>query len=637
MVNSPGSDREQGIRLDHLPSALLATLMTKLDIPSIRSLACTCKALYSCASQIASFLPFFHLLDIAPSADMLRPLLPPNHYLRSIKLDCTRLDDSSLDFILPPTLQELCLHNCFDFSGKLLSQVGRGCADLRFLYLSSVADKKGRSIDVSDLEVLLRGCTQLESMVLMFDVSTFLRHTFARVWSLAPASLSSLQVGYISSVMVTELLSPPMVPQQSLNRIQPPVLPGIQKLCLSVDYITDTMINTISKNLNTLTYLELQDSPIMEPRVAFDLTNAGLQQMNPHGNLKHLSLIRRHDIIPAYFKRVNDLGILLMVDRCSSMESICLGGFCQVTDTGFKTLLHSCANLFNFRVSHGPLLTDLVFHDIGATSLTLTHVSLRWCNLLTNCVAGLLASNTNLSVLDLRKCRNLGDEALRAFSSLPKLKVLLIDGCDISDAGISHLSKGVVSSLVSLSVRGCKRLTDKCIYYLFEGSSNQELKELDLSKIPNLSDAGILSLVKSRVPIFELRMRHCPLIGDNSVIMLASMKFDDEDGGWQGSRLRLLDLYKCGNITQLSFLWFKKPYFPRLRWLGVRGGGNRYMVDALVRNRPYLHVAWLGEELGIINQCGTSDDQYMQDYDEVDELEQMLDDESDEEMEVGAG
>lgn len=37
---------------------------------------------------------------------------------------------------------------------------------LRFLYLSSLAEKRGRSIDVSDLEVLFGGCTQLEVRLL---------------------------------------------------------------------------------------------------------------------------------------------------------------------------------------------------------------------------------------------------------------------------------------------------------------------------------------------------------------------------------------------------------------------------------------------------------------------------------------
>lgn len=143
------------------------------------------------------------------------------------------------------------------------------------------------------------------------------------------------------------------------------------------------MIKTISKNLNSLTHLDLRDAPIIEPTVAFDLTNAGLQQINPHGKLKHLSLVRSQEFVATCFKRVNDLGVLLMADQCSSMESICLGGFCRVTDTGFKTILHSCSKLFKFRVSHGTQLTDLIFHDICATSLSLTHVSLRWCNLLT--------------------------------------------------------------------------------------------------------------------------------------------------------------------------------------------------------------------------------------------------------------
>lgn len=72
--------------------------------------------------------------DIAPSIDLLRPLLPPsNPYLRSLKVDCTRLDDSSLGFLLRPSLQDLSLRNCGDFSGKLLSELGRSCKELRFV------------------------------------------------------------------------------------------------------------------------------------------------------------------------------------------------------------------------------------------------------------------------------------------------------------------------------------------------------------------------------------------------------------------------------------------------------------------------------------------------------------------------
>lgn len=467
----------------------------------------------------------------------------------------------------------------------------------------------------------------------MFDVSIFLRHSFARVWALASSKLISLEIEYISSVMVTELLSPAVGPHQLSNQPWPSILPNLQKLCLSVDYITDTMVSTISKCLVSLTHLDLRDIPIMEPRMAFDLTNNGLQQINAHGKLKHLCLVRSQEIAPTFFKRVNDLGILLMADKCTSMESICLGGFCQVTDTGYKTLLHSCSKLYILRVFHGTHLTDLVFHDIAATSRSLTHVSLRWCNLLTNLAVTRLSSNADLYSLDLRDCRNLGDESLRAISTLPKLKTLLLDGCDITDGGLSFLSKGVMNSLVSLSVRGCKRLTDRCITSLFDGYSNPELRELDLSNLPNLSDAAVLLLARSRIPISELRMRQCPLIGDTSVMALASMKVDENL--WCGSSLRLLDIYNCGGITQLAFRWLKRPYFPRLRWLGVTGSMNRDIVDAVVRSRPYLHITTQGEELGT-EQWDNMEDAHLQDYDDVDEFEEWLlgggEDEEDEDM-----
>ena len=465
----------------------------------------------------------------------------------------------------------------------------------------------------------------------MFDISLFPRYNFARAWSSASENLTSLEIGYVSSVMVTELLSPNVGPNQPPDLLRPSILPSLQRLCLSVDYITDTMVETISKGLINLTHLDLRDAPIIEPRVSFDLTNASLQQINQHGKLKHLSLVRSQEFLITYFKRVNDLGILLMADRCSSMESICLGGFCRVTDSGFKTILHSCSTLYKLRVSHGMLLTNLVFLDISATSLSLTHVSLRWCNLLRNQAIISLASNLDLRVLDLRDCRNLRDEALQAISALHKLKILLLDGTDITDAGLTYLRERVMGSLVSLSIRGCKRLTDKCISALFDPSSKQELQELDLSNLPNLSDNGIFSLAKSRVPILELRMRQCPLIGDISVMALASMQVDDDRS--HGGSLRVLDLYNCGGITSLSFRWLKKPYFPRLRWLGVTGSLNRDMVDALARSRPFLHVAGHGEELGTDHWDGL----YMHDNEELDELEQWLlegeDESDDEEME----
>ncbi|KAI4367375.1 hypothetical protein MLD38_023118 [Melastoma candidum] len=621
-----GGNVEVAGGLDQLPAALIASIMIKLDVSSICSAGSTCRSLRSCASHVLSFLPDFHLLDIAPSTEQLRPLLPCNPMMMRLKVDCDRLNDNAIDLLLRPSLQELHLRNCSDFSGRLLSEIGSRCKDLKSLYLGPIAENRGRALHVSELEELLSGCSQLEDLFLMIDMSGFVRQSFARVWDFVSEKLTCLEIGYISSVMITELLSPHADPHH-LQHIKSSPFPSVQKLSLSVDYITDVMVETLSKGLISLTDLDLRDAPLIEPRLTFDLTNYGLQQINHHGKLKHLCLIRSQDYLVTYFNRVNDLGILFMADRCASMESIYLGGFCRVSDAGFKTLLHSCSCLCRLWIAHGTLLTNLVFHDIRATSLSLTHVSLRWCHLLTNLGVKNLVSNADLQVLDLKDCKNLGDEALRSIGTLSKLKILQLEGSSVTDIGLSHLKWRVIGSLVSLSLRGCKRLTDKGISTLFGGASKLELHELDLSNIPGISDDGILSLVRAHIPILELRLRQCPLIGDTSVMALASMQSIEE--GWSGSRLKMLDLYNCGGITALSFRWLKRPYFPRLRWLGLTGSVNRDMVDALARSRPFLRVACRGEELGM--DRSDMDGVFMRDYDdEVDEFEQWLFAEGDE-------
>ncbi|KAL4186632.1 hypothetical protein AMTRI_Chr09g34910 [Amborella trichopoda] len=580
MASSSGSASD--FSLDLLPVALLQTIMSKLDLPSLCSAAASCKTLNFCASQTLLFITNFHLLDIAPTVDMLERLLPPNPSLWSLKIDCSNLNDSSIVHLARPSLRDLYLHNCGRLSSKLLLELGRKCTDLR----------------------------------LIFDISTFGSRNFPEVLATASERLMVLEIGFAMSGMAKETFSRKSgVSQYPLS---PSVFPCLQKLCLGVDIITDSLICTISRSLVSLTHLDLHDAPFVEPLAPFDLTNMGMQQINPYKKLKHLSLVRSQEFAPAYFRRVNDLGVLLMVEACADYESIYLGGFSRITDTGLRAILHSCPKLHKVKVWNGTRLTDLVFHDISATPLALTHVGLRSCNLITNASIIQLASNRDLSTLDFRGCRGVGDRALNAICTLPKLKALLLDGCDISDVGLSYLGYGL-TSLVSLSLRGCKRITDEGIPALFVGSLKQTIQVLDLSYISNVSDNGILSLVRSGVQIVELRVRGCPLIGDTSVMALASMR--SESGGY-GSSMQVLDLHNSGRITRLAVRWFKKPYFPRLRWLGLTGGVHQDLVDSLKISRPFLRVA-LGEELGA-GQWDPWDGLHSDELEEVDELEQWL-------------
>uniref|UniRef100_A0A1J3DPJ4 F-box/LRR-repeat protein 10 n=1 Tax=Noccaea caerulescens TaxID=107243 RepID=A0A1J3DPJ4_NOCCA len=627
-----GCDGERS--LDLLPAALLETIMTKLDVASLCSLASTCKTLRSCVTRVLTFTPNFHVFNVSLSMETVRPLLFPNQKLSSLKLDCGRLGNSAIDILVRPSLREISLQNCRDFSGDLISEIGRKCKDLRLLCLGSVAEKVGRTINRCALEDLLNGCSHLEVLALMFDLSLYLRPSDGRIFGLVSDKLTHLELGHISSRMMTQLLTSTETSRQDSNKpVTSTVLQNVQQLRLSVDCINDAVVKAISKSLTSLIDLDLRDAPIEDPRQVSDLTDSGLQEINQNGKLKHLSLIRSQEFHPTYFRRVSDQGMLFLADKCLGIKSICLGGFCRVTDAGFKTVLHSCANLSKFSVYHGYKLTDLVFHDILATTLSLSHVSLRLCHLLTDHAVQKLASNLDLENLDLRGCRNLRDEALKAISHLPKLKVLLLDGTDISDTGLSYLKEGVWGSLVSLSVRGCRNLTDKFMITLFDGSSKLALRELDLSNLHNLTDAAIFALAKSGAPITKLQLRECRLIGDSSVMALASTRvYEDE---CPGSSLCLLDLYDCGGITQLSFKWLKKPFFPRLKWLGITGSVNRDIVDALARRRPHLQVSCRGEELGNDGEDDwDSADIHQHTEAQEDELEQwILGDEGDVEME----
>lgn len=211
---------------------------------------------------------------------------------------------------------------------------------------------------------------------------------------------------------------------------------------------------------------------------------------------------------------------------------------------------------------------------------------------------------------------------MKAIASLSKLEVLALNGCDVSDSGLSILGSGV-SPLSSISLRGCQRVSDDGVTALLSGSLTSTLASLDLSALPLLTDKATIALVRSRLPLLvELRLRDCPLIGDTTVISLASA-FPQE---FFGGTLRVLDLWNCLGMSAVSLAWLKKPYFPRLRWLGLGWHlkAERRAMTALAKARPFLYICSDGAELGHMF-CGEPEEvQPPLAYEEEDELERWM-------------
>ncbi|KAK4790818.1 hypothetical protein SAY86_031231 [Trapa natans] len=368
----------------------------------------------------------------------------------------------------------------------------------------------------------------------------------------------------------------------------------LQKLSLLLDIISDELVLAIATKLPHLVELDLEDMPISKPLISHDLTDMGLQSLASCCCLKSLSLARSRQKCPVSFRRVSDMGIFLLSEGCRGLESIRLYGFCKVSDAGFTSILQSCQSLKKFEIRNAALLSDLAFHDLTEAPCSLSELRLRSCNLITSESMKKLACYSSLELLDLGGCWSIADPGIPSISSLCRLTTLDLAGADITDTSLSALGQGT-SPIKSLSLRGCKRVTDRGISHLLQsgGIINSTLSSLDLGSMPGISDLAISTVGVSCVGITELCIRSCFYVTDSSIEALSK----------RGSPpLRKLDLYNCSGLSRASLECFRKPSFGGLWWLGVgatllSNSGSEFS-EMCGGVRPWLTFCTYGCEMG---------------------------------------
>lgn len=368
---------------------------------------------------------------------------------------------------------------------------------------------------------------------------------------------------------------------------------GLTCLSLVLDIITDRLMASITSSLPLLVELDLEDRQWAEPALLHDLTNGGLLFLGSCQYLTHLSIVRSRANYPASFKRINDVGLLVLAESCRGLESVRLGGFSKVTDAGFSSLVHSCRNLKKLEIRNAPLLSDLAFVDMAGP---LVELKLASCNLITSEAVAALASSPTLEILDTNNCRSIANTCLDYISRLSKLTSINLGGADITDSGLSALSKGDLP-ITNLCLRGCTRVTDKGIIRLLNDGIRikKRLSSLDIGYMPGITDRAIHAVVSCTVALTELRMRSCFHVTNESLHVLAS-------GGSSNVLLRKLDISHCVGFSHgLVELLHEGHSFRGLRWLGVTG---TYLVkksagfDAVCRKRPCLIVCFEDCEVG---------------------------------------
>ncbi|XP_020581588.1 F-box protein At-B isoform X2 [Phalaenopsis equestris] len=526
---------------ERLPQVLLLDILSMLDVESLCSTAPVCRALRSSVSQVLSSIPN---LDLSICYRL------PHFRILSLELVC-----------------------------------GDG---------PHFTPKCKKSI-----EKMFKRCLHLESLSIKFHTPFHLHGGFDNIQLVLPKPLKTLLLQPIKNWQAAELI---LSNQLSIDKnlpstidVQPSCL-MLQSLTLILDLITDRLILIITNYLHYLTVLCLEDNLWTKPAPHNDLTNAGLELLSSSKRLTCLALSRSR---PNVFGRITDVGILVLAEGCTRLESIRLEGFSKVTDAGYISILQSFKTLKRFEVINGYLLSDLAFHGLTFVSTSLVEVVLISCNLLTSEAAESLSLCKNLEMLDLGGCKSIADHGLNSISMLNKLTLLDLSGADITDSSLSALGLGR-SPIATLCLRGCRRIGDRGFRKLFKKDSVivGTLSKLDLGYLPGVTDETIALIVRMCSEISSLCIRHCFFVSDGSIRALGLMP------DFEGKRrlIKRLDIYKCSRLSADSIEFFSRPYFRGLRWLGFGNtrlhGKEGGRMEELLRERPLMSSCVYGCEMG---------------------------------------
>ncbi|KAK4355108.1 hypothetical protein RND71_024079 [Anisodus tanguticus] len=577
------------VSMEKLPEHIISDVLHKLDLESLCTAACVSRTF---CSAVADLLPAVSSLDLSGfflDEESLRHVVRRVQESKSLTIDCLQIkNDSSIINILHEHIEDLSLLKCSSLSYDILSAIGERCPNLRSLLIEFAGCEAPERFKKKLTEML-------QKISLLESLSIKIRGTFNDVFDLRslelflPKSVKSLKLqqtdAHFSILWLDEIRDIPWF--------------KLQRLSLVLDVISDILLITVVLSLPLLVELDLEDRPSIEPSLQSDLTNIGLQSLQVCQHLITLSIVRsRIYDYHTSFKRVDNMGMFLLSEGCGGLESVKLGGFTKVTEAGFSSILHSCQNLKKFELLNASLLSDLAFHDMRGVARSLIELRLLSCRLLTSEALEELSSFSNLEVLDTSGCRSIADLCLYYISSLSTLTKLNLAEADITDKGLALLGRGN-SPIAQLCIRGCKRVTDQGIKFLFHGEGKicKTLSLLDVGHMPGISDAAIFIIASAAKALTDLCLRYCFHVTDAAVKMLVDRP------NYKSSLLQRLDLYKCRSLSDdLVMLLVHKSSFRGLRWLGI---GSTLLVNkrddfsALCNvMRPWLVVCFDGCEFG---------------------------------------
>ncbi|KAL7003119.1 hypothetical protein U1Q18_004276 [Sarracenia purpurea var. burkii] len=250
-------------------------------------------------------------------------------------------------------------------------------------------------------------------------------------------------------------------------------------------------------------------------------------------------------------KGVTDMGIIQLVPACPNLKILNLTCCHSITDAAIFAIAVYCRNLLCLKVKSCNLLTEKSLDILGSYSLLLEDLDLTDCSGVNDSGLNCLSKCSELLCLKLGLCINISDKGLSFIASNgTKIRELDLYRCSgIDDNGIAALSSGC-KKLKKLNLSYCNKVTDRGLQYL---SQLEELSDLELRGLVNITGTGLMALASGCRRLSELDLKHCVSINDSGFWVIAYylrnlQQINLSYCGISDSGLCML----MGNLTQLQ-------------------------------------------------------------------------------------
>ncbi|KAJ6674015.1 hypothetical protein OIU85_012968 [Salix viminalis] len=264
----------------------------------------------------------------------------------------------------------------------------------------------------------------------------------------------------------------------------------------------------VSSASNVLTKLKLQ---------SLNITDVSLAVVGHYGKAVT-------DLVLTSLPNVSERGFWVMGNGqgLHKLKSLTVTSCLGVTDTGLEAVGKGCPNLKQFCLHKCAFLSDSGLVSFTKAAETLESLQLEECYRITQFgfFGSLLNCGANLKAISLVNCSGIRDLKL----DLPELSTC--------------------NSLRSLSIRNCPGFGDNSLALL--GNLCPQLRNLELSGLQGVTDAGILSVLENcEAGLVKVNLSGCVNLSDEVVSVMT------EQHGWT---LEMLNLDGCRRITDASLV-----------------------------------------------------------------------------------